>query len=50
MKKLYLIAEMDVVDFLVEDIIATSVGDGDEETIIPPTVGDNTTGELDPIP
>ena len=50
MKKLYLSAEMDVVDFDVDDIIATSVTDEGMETVIPPSVGDNTTGELDPIP
>ena len=51
MKEIYLSAEMNVVDFDVEDIIATSIdNDGDMENIIPPSVGDNTTDELDPIP
>jgi lambda repressor-like predicted transcriptional regulator len=48
MKELYCKAKMDVIDFSVEDVIATSIET--DPTIIWPTVDDNTTDVLDPIP
>ena len=45
---MYQIAEMDVINFSMDDVIATSIET--EPSIIAPTAGDNTTFETDPIP
>ena len=47
MKELYQVAEMDVINFSLEDVIATSVQT--ESSFIPPSSDDNTLGELDPL-
>lgn len=49
MKELYQIAEMDVINFDMEDVIATSI-ETEPTGIIAPTAGPNTTFETDPIP
>ena len=52
MKALYQTAEMDVIKFSMDDVIATSIAT--EPTtptaIIPPTMDPDATPELDPIP
>ena len=48
MKELYCNAEMEVINFSVEDVISTSIET--DPTIIWPTVDDNTTDVLAPIP
>lgn len=50
MKELYQVAEMDVINFSMEDVIATSLETEPTPTaFIPPTVDDNTLTELDPL-
>ena len=49
MKELYQAAEMDVIDFSMVDVIATSAAT-ETTIIIAPTAGENTTWETDPIP
>ena len=48
LKELYQVAEMDVINFSMEDVIATSVST-ETTAFIPPSAGDNTTFETDPI-
>lgn len=48
MKELYQAAEMDVINFSMEDVIATSL-ETETTIIIPPSIGDNTTRETDPL-
>ena len=49
MKELYQVAEMDVINFSMVDVISTSVTT--ESTIFSiPTANENTTWETDPIP
>ena len=48
MKELYQVAEMDVINFSMVDVIATSATT-ETTHIIAPTAGDNTTWETDPI-
>ena len=48
LKELYYNAEMEVINFSVEDVISTSIET--DPTIIWPTVDDNTTDVLAPIP
>lgn len=47
MKELYQVAEMDVINFSLADVISTSAVT--ETTIIPPSIGEDTTRETDPL-
>ena len=50
MKELYQAAEMDVINFALEDVIATSIETEPTPTaFIPPSGDDNTLEELDPM-
>ena len=50
MKELYQVAEMDVINFSMEDVIATSLETDPTPTpFIPPSGDDNTLDEMDPL-
>jgi hypothetical protein len=50
LKELYQVAEMDVINFSLEDVIATSLETEPSTTLfIPPSGDDNTLEELDPL-
>lgn len=48
MKELYQAAEMDVINFSMDDVISTSAVT-ETTVLIPPSIGEDTTRETDPL-